>query len=134
MKKPNTSGNEPPLHFASCEDAENTLCVAIAALGRVAGIDPDLGEGPDDIDASLIQAAYESNFGDPDFIGGSGCFGRAVATGNVAALTSQVSIVTRGLVRYILKKSDQDARDVAEACVDEIDGTLAWLANQPARA
>jgi hypothetical protein len=113
--------------------AEAEVCMAIASLGRLAGIDVDMGDGPEDIDGSLIQATYESNFLDPEFLGGPGCFGPAGTPADVAALAARASQVTRGLCRYIGRRRSGAVIREAQSCLAAIDDTFAWLAQQNAR-
>jgi hypothetical protein len=114
------------------KQAEVQICCAIAALGRLAAIDVDLGDGPEDIDANLIQAAYESNFNDPEFLGGPGCFQRARTPADVEALAARTGLVTRGLHRYIATRGGAGAADRAEAELAAIEAAIAW-AKQAAR-
>lgn len=117
----------PDLHAA----AETHVCSAIAALGRLAGIDVDRGDGPEDIDATLIQAAYECNFDDPQFLGGPGCFSTAQLAGTgadtVAVLAARTGVVTRGLLRYIRRRASPDRLREAQACVAVVEDTLQSL-------
>jgi hypothetical protein len=114
------------MHFNNRNEAETQVCAAIATLGRLAGIDVDLGEGPDDIDACLIQAAYESNFADPGFLGGPGCFEHA----DVATLGTQAGRVTQGLAHYIATRSGSEALAEAQAPLATVDAAFAWLRQQ----
>lgn len=114
------------------KQAEVQICCAIAALGRLAAIDVDLGDGPEDIDANLIQAAYESNFNDPEFLGGSGCFQRASTPAEVDALAARTGVVTRGLHRYIATRGGAGALDRARTQLTVIQDAIAW-ARQAAR-
>jgi hypothetical protein len=115
------------MHFENYQDAESRVCTAIASLGRLAGIDVDLGEGPDDIDANLIQAAYESNFADPVFLGGPGCFARIDQPGALAAVDARASRVTRRLAHYIARRGGEEAAQQAQAHMLAVDAALAWL-------
>ena len=110
------------MNFDNRHAAETQVCTAIANLGRLAGIDVDLGEGPEDIAASLIQAAYESNFNDPDFLGGPGCFEHP---DDVAALDARARRVTRGLARYIARRGG--AMDQAHAQLAVVEDAFCWL-------
>ena len=115
-------------------EAEAQVCAAIATLGRLAGIDVDLGDGPEDIDANLIQAAYESNFDDPHFLGGPGCISHAAAPGDVTALADRAGVVTRGLARYIGKRGTEATVQQAHVEVARVDTAFAWLSHQVAGA
>lgn len=113
--------------FHSRDDAEMQICRAVAALGRLAGIDVDQGEGPDDIDAVLIEATYESNFDDPHFIGGPGCLNDVENVDGVDLLTARATPITRGLLGYICKRANDHTIAAAEAQVALIDAAFAWL-------
>lgn len=113
--------------FRNREDAEHQVCKAIAALGRLAGIDVDQGEGPEDMDAVLIEVAYQSNFDDPHFLGGPCCFNYAESPDDVSQLVAKVGSVTRGLVGYIRKRASEDTLRQAEAHVALVDAAFAWL-------
>ena len=117
-------GAMPPL--ASRADAQHLTCTAIAALGQLAGIDVDLGEGPDDIDGNLIQAAYECRFDDPAFLGGGG-FGAVASSADVQALAERASLVTRGLLRYLGRRASAEALREAQAQVRLVDAAFGWL-------
>ena len=118
------------MHIQDRNTAERQVCTAIATLGRLAGIDVDLGEGPDDIDATLIQAAYESHFADPAFLGGPGCFDQAGQPGALALLGTRAERVTRGLTHYIATRGGNDAVQQAQAQVALIEAAFAWLRQQ----
>lgn len=118
------------MHINTRNEAETRVCTAIATLGRLAGIDVDLGEGPDDIDATLIQAAYESNFADPAFLGGPGCFEQVDQPGVLVTLDTRAGRVTRGLARYIATRGDGEAMRQAQAQLAMVDDTFAWLRQQ----
>lgn len=113
--------------FRNRDDAESQVCKAIAALGRLAGIDVDQGEGPEDIDAVLIEAAYQSNFDDPHFLGGPCCFNYAETTKDADILKAKAEPVTRGLVGYISKRADVKTIQQAEAHAAMVDSAFAWL-------
>ncbi|NHZ99098.1 hypothetical protein [Massilia sp. CCM 8734] len=89
--------------FLSRDDAESRLCNAIAALGRLAGIEVDQGEGPEDIDSVLIDAAYQCNFADPHFLGGPCAFNYVETADDVDKLAMKAAPVIRGLLGYIRK-------------------------------
>ena len=112
--------------FHDRADAETQTCAAIAALGRIAGIDVDLGDGPGDIDGNLLQAAYECNFDDPQFLGGPGCFSRAGTQADVASLVKRAARVTDGLSRYIATRRAADL-DRARVQAALIAAAFAWL-------
>lgn len=113
--------------FRNRDDAERQVCAAIAALGQLAGINVDQGEGPEDIDAVLIEAAYQSNFDDPHFLGGPCCFNYAENVAGVDRLAAKAAPVTRGLLGYIRKRADEQTVVVAEAQVELVDAAFAWL-------
>ena len=115
-----------PHLFHDRADAERQTCAAIAALGRLAGIDVDLGNGPDDIDGDLLQAAYECNFDDPQFLGGPGCFSRANTQADVAALCDRAMRVISGLSSYIARRHAVEV-DGARPHAARIDAAFAWL-------
>jgi hypothetical protein len=119
-----TQANCPPHSHPS---AESDLCRAIAALGRLAGIDVERGDGPDDIDGNLIQAAYECHFDDPEFLGGPGCLAQAGTSGEVALLTNKARLVTRGLLRYIEKRAPLETLRVAQAQAALVEQAFAGL-------
>lgn len=114
-----------------CATAEARICRAIAALGRQAGIDVDRGEGPEDIDAALIQAAYECHFDDPQFLGGPGCCRVAYESGNVAVLAARTGNVTRGLLRYLRRRASPDTLREAQACIAAVEDALQSLERTP---
>ena len=108
-------------------DAEEQMCKGIAALGRLAGIDVDIGSGPDDIDALLVEAAYQCNFNDAEFLGGPCCFGFVDTVVDVDILRLQADVVTQGLVGYIRRQGDGDAILQAELQLALVDAAFAWL-------
>lgn len=108
------------LHAAPLPE-ERQVCRAIASLGQLAGIDVDLGEGPDDIDATLIQAAYECHFDDPEFLGGSGFLGAAANAAEVQALCARAQRVTRGLVGYLRRRAPVATLRHAQAQIDLVE-------------
>jgi hypothetical protein len=110
-------------------DAEQQMCKAIAALGQLAGIDVDVGQGPADIDVMLIEAAYESNFDDPHFLGGPCCFGFVDSVVDVDILKLQADVVVRGLVGYIRRQGDRDAILQAELQLALVEAAFMWLRN-----
>lgn len=114
-----------------CAMAEARVCRAIAALGHQAGIDVDRGDGPEDIDAALIQAAYECNFDDPQFLGGPGCCKAAYESGTIAVLADRTGSVTRGLLRYLRRRASPDTLREAQACIDEMEDALQSLERTP---
>lgn len=113
--------------FRNRDDAESQVCKAIAALGRLAGIDVDQGEGPEDMDAVLIEVAYQSNFDDPHFLGGPCCFNYAESPDDVGQLATKAGSVTRRLVGYIRKRAGEDTLRQAEAHIALVDAAFAWL-------
>ena len=93
---------EPSLALTPEEDQ---ICTAITRLGELAGIDVARGEGPEDIDGALIQAAYECHFDDPQFLGGSGFLRTAASIADVEALGARAGRVVRGLIRYLHRRA-----------------------------
>jgi hypothetical protein len=65
MKKTDDSQTNKLAKFRNRDDAGGKVCKALAALGELAGVDVENGKGPDDIDAALIQAAYQCNYEPP---------------------------------------------------------------------
>lgn len=113
--------------FHNRDDAESQVCKAVAALGRLAGIDVDQGEGPEDIDAMLIEAAYQSNFDDPRFLGGPCCFNSVESVADADTLEKKADSVTRGLVSYIRKRAGEETLQRAEAQAALVDAAFVWL-------
>ncbi|MDQ2820313.1 MAG: hypothetical protein M3Y65_07955 [Pseudomonadota bacterium] len=124
---------EQRVQFKDRDEAEVEVCLAISSLGRLAGIDVDLGDGPEDIDGTLIQATYESNFVDPEFLGGPGCFTQADAPADVLQLATRASRITYGLGRYIRRHKSLDAIHQAQSCIAMVDAAFAWLHRQSLR-
>lgn len=108
-------------------DAEQQMCRAIAGLGELAGIDVGLGIGPDDIDALLVEAAYQCYFNDAEFLGGPCCFGFVDTVVDVDILKLQADVVTQGLVGYIRRHGDREAILQAELQLALVDAAFAWL-------
>lgn len=127
MKRTDDPQVDKPAKFRNRDQAESQVCQAVAALGRLAGIDVDQGDGPEDIDAVLIEAAYQSNFDDPHFLGGPCCFNYAKTTEDVDILKAKAESVTRGLVGYISKRADAKTIQQAETHAATVDSAFAWL-------
>lgn len=127
MKRFDEPRSESATAFQSRGDAEAHLCKAVATLGRLAGIDVDQGSGPEDIDAVLIEAAYESNFDDPHFLGGPCCFDYAENVADVEHLVAKAAPVTKGLVGYIRRRADAETIAAAGEQLALIDAAFAWL-------
>lgn len=127
MKRTDDPQAGKPTKFRNRDQAESQVCQAVAALGRLAGIDVDQGDGPEDIDAVLIEAAYQSNFDDPHFLGGPCCFNYAETTEEVDILKAKAEPVTRGLVGYISKRADAKTIQQAEANAAMVDSAFVWL-------
>ncbi|WBS04922.1 hypothetical protein OU994_11900 [Pseudoduganella sp. SL102] len=108
-------------------DAEQQMCAGIAALGQLAGVDVGLGRGPADMDALLVEAAYQCYFNDPEFMDGPCCFGFVKSATDIDILKLQADAVVQGLVAYIRKRGDGAAVREAEVHVAMIDATFAWL-------
>jgi hypothetical protein len=100
---------------------------SVAAVGRLAGIDVDQGEGPEDMDAVLIEAAYQSNFDAPHFLGGPCCFHYAQSVEEADHLAARAAPVIRGFLGYLRKRSASDIVASAEVHVAVIDAAFAWL-------
>lgn len=113
--------------FRNRHDAENQVCQAFTALGVLAGVDVDQGHGPGDLDKNLVQAAYESNFGDPHFLGGPCCFHYVETKDKVDALAAKAEPVMQGFVAYIRERGSPDAVQEAERHVALVEAAIAWL-------
>lgn len=127
MKRSDDPESITAARFHDRGDAEGQVCKAVAALGRLAGIDVDQGNGPEDIDAVLIEAAYESNFNDPHFLGGPCCFNYVQNIADVDRLIGKAAPVTRGLLGYISKRADEPTVAAAGAQVALVDAAFIWL-------
>lgn len=123
---PKSEVNAAP-KFRNTEAAESQVCQAFAALGTLAGVDVDSGNGPDDLDAKLIDAAYQSNFDDPHFLGGPACFHYATTPADVDALTAKSDAVTQGFAKYIYTKGNEADIRQAEIYITLINAAIAWL-------
>jgi hypothetical protein len=127
LKTSNDPQSIKPVKFRNREGAEAQVCRAIASLGKLAGIDVDEGNGPADIDAALIGAAYESNFDDPHFLGGPCCFNYARTVHDVDNLMRKAEPVVSGLSRYISEHMDQETVQKAATEIAIVDAAFAWL-------
>lgn len=127
MKRADDAHTVMAATFHNRDDAESQVCKAVAALGRLAGIDVDQGEGPEDIDAVLIEAAYQSNFDDPHFLGGPCCFNFVDSVADVDTLEMKADPVTHGLVGYIRKRAGQKTLQQAEAHAALVNAAFVWL-------
>lgn len=114
-------------NFRNRDAAESQVCQAFAALGKLAGVDVEQGKGPDDLDARLIQAAYQCNFEDPHFLGGPACFHYATTAAEVDALAAKAGEVTDGFATYIHNKGNDAGSRQAEMHIALIDAAIAWL-------
>lgn len=117
-------------------DAEQQMCAAIAGLGRLAGVDVGTGRGPADMDELLIEAAYQCNFNDAEFMDGPCCFGFVKTAVDIDILKVQADTVAQGLASYIRERGDRAAIAQAEAQLAVMDEAFAWLrkARQEARS
>lgn len=131
MKKTDQSQADATLpakpSFRNRDNAESQVCQAFTALGVLAGVDVDQGNGPDDLDADLIQAAYESNFSDPHFLGGPFCFNYAKTKDQVDALAEKARAVTDGFAAYIRAHGTQESIQEADGHIAVIEAAIAWL-------
>jgi hypothetical protein len=131
MKSPDNSEAQttttPSRKFRNRDTAISQVCQAFAALGTLAGVDVDHGKGPDDINPDLIEAAYQSNFADPHFLGGPACFHYATTAGDVDAIAAKASVVTRGFASYIRNQGCQETLQKAEEHIALIDAAIVWL-------
>lgn len=134
MKRSDDPQSETAAKFHCRGDAESEVCRAVATLGRLAGIDVDQGNGPEDIDAVLIEAAYESNFDDPHFLGGPCCFDYAKDVSDVDRLIARAAPITRGLVGYIGKRADGETIASASEQLALIDSAFTWLKKKTVRS
>lgn len=116
-----------PPKFRNRHNAEDQVCHAFTALGQLAGVDVDQGNGPADLDAELVQAAYESNFGDPHFLGGPCCFHYADTKDKVDSLSASAATVTQGYSAYFSARGCQETIQKANAHIAVIEAAIAWL-------
>lgn len=125
---PSQPESTPPLpKFRNRHNAGDKVCRAFTALGELAGVDVDEGEGPADLDPELVQAAYESNFGDPHFLGGPACFHYADTKEKVNALAVRAAAVTQGYSAYFSARGCQETIQKANAHIAVIEAAIAWL-------
>jgi hypothetical protein len=127
MKKNGDAQATKPTTFRNRDSAESQVCKAFVALGQLAGVDTDNGTGPADLDAALIAAAYQSNYGDPHFLGGPFCFNYAVTTADVDKLAGKSAAVTQGFADYFRDRGRQEALAEAETHIALIEAAIAWL-------
>jgi hypothetical protein len=113
--------------FRNRAAVESQVCQAFAALGTLAGVDVDHGKGPDDLDAKLIEAAYQSNFDDPHFLGGPACVHYATTVADIDILTAKSDSVTQGFAKYIHAKGNEEDIRHAETYIALINAAIAWL-------
>ncbi len=117
----------PVPKFRNRDNAESQVCQAFAALGTLAGVDVDQGKGPDDMDQKLVEAAYQSNFDDPHFLGGPACFHYATTTEKVDTLAAKANAVTEGFAAYIRERGSAETLQEAEGHIALIHAAIAWL-------
>jgi hypothetical protein len=129
MTTKNTADSQPkqPAKFRNRDDAENKVCKAFTALGELAGVDVECGKGPDDLNATLIEAAQQCYYQDPHFLGGPACFNYAETTDQVDAIARKAAVVTQGFTSYIRERGDPKSLHQAEAHIAVIDAAVAWL-------
>jgi hypothetical protein len=129
MKSTNDSGagtTTTSVHkFRNRDNAESQVCQAFAALGTLA--DVDQGKGPDDMDPKLVEAAYQSNFDAPHFLGGPFCFHSATTAEKVDTLAAKANAVTEGFAAYIHERRSADTLQKAEGHIALIHAAIAWL-------
>lgn len=127
--KTRTDNSHPskPTKFRNREDAETQVCDAIVSLGKLAGIKVDVGEGPDDIDPALTEAAYQSNFNDPHFLGGPCCFNYARTADDVDGLVRNAEPVLSGFSEYISARRSQEEVQKAAEYIAIVEAAFAWL-------
>jgi hypothetical protein len=131
MKSTNDSGagtTTTSVHkFRNRDNTESQVCQAFAALGTLAGVDVDQGKGPDDMDPKLVEAAYQSNFDDPHFLGGPFCFHYATTAEKVDTLAAKANAVTEAFAVYIHARGSADTIQKAEGHIALIHAAIAWL-------
>jgi len=123
---PKAESNAAP-KFRNRDAVKSQVCQAFASLGTLAGVDVDHGKGRDDLDAKLIEAAYQSNFDDPHFLGGPACFHYATTVADVDVLTAKADAVTQGFAKYIHTKGNEADIRQAEIYIALINAAIAWL-------
>lgn len=99
----------------------------------LAGVDVAYGRGPADMDASLIEAAHESYFDDPHFLGGPCCFAYAETDEDADELLRLVDPILSGLSNYIRTRSVSETVQQAEGHVAMVQGAFAWLRKRTRR-
>ncbi|WP_338758974.1 hypothetical protein [Massilia sp. METH4] len=130
----NTNGSRFAAKLRGWGDAEQQMCAGIAALGRLAGVDVSLGRGPEDMDELLIEAAYQCNFNDAEFMDGPCCFGFVKTVVDVDVLKLQADAVAQSLADYVRARGDAAAIRAAEGQLASIDEAFAWLRQARATA
>jgi hypothetical protein len=93
--------------FRNRDTVKSQICQAFAAIGALAGVDVDHGKGSGDMDAKLIEVAYQSNFDDPHFLNGPACFHYATTAVDVDVLTAKADAVIQGFAKYIHTKGNE---------------------------
>lgn len=113
--------------FKNRYKAEDAVCEAFVTLGTLAGIDVDSGKGPGDLDEDLIAACYQSNFGDPHFLGGPCIFNYADSLAKVERIFVPAFDVSNRLVEYIAKSGDDVKTYTAKQAAAVISSAYGWL-------
>lgn len=113
--------------FKNRYKAEDAVCQAFVILGTLAGIDVSKGDGPADLDKDLISACYESNYGDPHFLGGPGCIIRADSLMRVDRIFIPALDVSERLFQYIEKGGNAAKTKTAEESIEVISAAHVWL-------
>lgn len=117
----------PPARLRGWGDAEQQMCLAIATLGELAGVDVSVGRGPRDMHPLLIEAAYQCNFNDPEFMDGPCCFGYVETVADIDILKVQADAVALGLAAYIRKRGVEALIREADAQLALMNEAFAWL-------
>ncbi|MET3109262.1 hypothetical protein AAKU58_004113 [Oxalobacteraceae bacterium GrIS 1.18] len=89
------------MKFKNKYHVEHAVCLAFTKLGMLAGVNVGYGTGPDDLDQDLIMACYESNFGDPHFLGGPTCIIRIESMEKIDKVFTKAFGVADRLAHYI---------------------------------
>jgi|GEM_PF-3847362 len=113
--------------FKNRYKAEDAVCEAFVTLGTLAGVDVFSGDGPADLDKDLIAACRESNYGDPHFLGGPGCFNHAKSLMHVERIFVPATDVSDRLLRYIERRGDASKIAAAKESVLVITSAHAWM-------
>jgi hypothetical protein len=115
------------MKFKNRYEAEIAVCAAFARLGHLAGVDVGSGTGPSDLDEDLINACYQSNFGDPHFFGGPCCIVRCDSAEKIERIFSIAFDIAERLVCYISARGSANKVKCARRSYAVIAGVHAWL-------